>query len=335
MVFAETMGEWRDFMYSGDSTGQKNGSRIPRGLGLGCWEFSDIGTGKPDDAKSIDIIQAAFDNGIKHFDTAQSYGDGHSETVVGKALEHCMDDVYIATKLHASNKEDTFVKVNQSTIRLKTEPIDLVYIHWPKKGVDLRPMMEALLTLKEEGRIRHIGVSNFTLEDMELIAEVGSVDAYQMCYNLLWRYPEQDIIPYCREHSIEIVTYSSIAQGLLTEKRRSPDSFEAGDARARTIYYRDDVWPELSQYVEQLREAAHEHGRTLNETALAWVLAQPGVVSSLVGARSIEQVKSNIASAGIALDEDLQKQLLAVSEKAMSVLPVPETGNIFLYFPKD
>ena len=112
--------------------------------------------------------------------------------------------------------------------RLRRDWLDLFYIHWPKTGLDLRPMMEALEALRAQGKIRFIGVSNFSVTNMENASQGGRIDAHQLCYNLLWRYPETEIIPWCSAHGVALVTYSSIAQGLLSDTPRAPSSFEKG-----------------------------------------------------------------------------------------------------------
>lgn len=300
------------------------------GLGLGCWEFSDIGSGRPDDDASIRIIRAARDMGIVHFDTAQSYGDGQSESVVGRALEPS-DALYIATKRQASDMDATISSVKESLGRLRREWIDLFYIHWPRRGFDLRPMMEGLEQLRAEGLIRRIGVSNFGVADMESVAEVGHIDAHQICYNLLWRFPERDVIPYCIEHGIAIVTYSTIAQGLLSDKVRGRESFARGDVRATTVYYKPEVWPHVQEAVRAMQAVARRCGLPLSTLAIRWVLARPGVTSVLVGARSVEQLKSNVESVSAPIDRAVDGELTALSLEAGRHLP--DVGNIFLFYP--
>jgi myo-inositol catabolism protein IolS len=303
---------------------------VPPGLGLGCWEFSDIGSGRPDDEGSIGIIRAARDMGVVHFDTAQSYGDGHSESVVGRALEPS-EGLYIASKCRAADKQSTISGVEQSLRLLRRAWIDLFYIHWPRTEFDLRPMMEGLEELRARSLIRRIGVSNFSVADMENVAEAGKIDVHQMCYNLLWRFPERDIIPYCIDRGIELVAYSTIAQGLLSDKVRGPDTFAKGDARATTIYYKPDVWPHVQRSVHAMREAARRHGLPLSTLAIRWVLSRPGVVSVLVGARSKAQVRSNVESASAAIASEAEQELSALSQEAAKHLP--DVGNIFLHYP--
>jgi len=303
---------------------------VPPGLGLGCWEFSDIGTGQPRDEESIQTIRAARDRGIVHFDTAQSYGDGHSESIVGAALEG-VAGAFVASKSHVTDKQGAIRTVTTSLKRLRKDSLDLFYIHWPRKGVDLRPMMEGLEELRSRSVIRLIGVSNFSVADMESVSQAGRIDVHQLCYNLLWRFPERSVIPYCVAHTISIVTYSTIAQGLLSDQARSPERFSKGDARAATVYYRPDVWPRVRESVSAMQRAARQAGLPLSTLAIRWVLSRPGITSVLVGGRSLAQVESNIRAASSAISSDAETRLTALSEEAWRQMP--DVGNIFLYYP--
>ncbi len=306
-------------------------AKIPGGLGLGCWEFSDIGSGPPSDERSIEIIRTALSLGVRHFDTAQDYGDGHSERVLGRAIASVPGGIFVATKTHAAGRADTISRVEESLARLGRSSADLFYVHWPHRGVDLRPMMEALEELRSRGLIRLIGVSNFGVEEMALAGEACRIDVHQLCYNLLWRFPEREVIPYCRENGIEIVTYSSIAQGLLSDTPRSPEAFDPGDARRRTVYYRDDVWPRLREAVDAMRSIARRASLPLSTLAIRWLLGRPGVAGVLVGARSVEQLRSNVEAASGGLDPATEGELDLASAEAMR--HIPDVGNIFLFYP--
>ncbi len=290
-----------------------------------------MGTGVRNDDEAAALIRDAVALGVTHLDTAAGYGKGHSEEVVGRAVQGAAGPVFIASKTGAAGKKQTKAAVAASLARLRRAAIDLFYIHWPKTGFDLRPMMEALEELRAAGSIRGIGVSNFGVAHMEQVSEVGRIDAHQLCYNLLWRYPERDVIPYCRQKGIPMVTYSSIAQGLLSDTPRGPDAFLKGDARAATLYYRADVWPRLRPVVEAMQGAARKHGVRLSSAALQWVLAQAGIRSCLVGSRSLEQLSRNVGAARAPLDAELARELEGLSTEAMRC--IPDEGNIFLYYP--
>jgi myo-inositol catabolism protein IolS len=304
---------------------------IPKGLGLGCWEFVDMGGGPADAKKSLALIRDAYERGIRHLDTAQDYGKGRSEEVVGKAIAPFSGSVFVASKAHAAGRHETPGIVEQTLRRLKRSWLDLFYIHWPRTGLDLRPMMEALEALRAQGKIRFIGVSNFGVKEMENAGQGGRIDAHQICYNLLWRYPERDVIPWCRAHGVALISYSSIAQGLLSDTPRSPSSFETGDARKNTLYYRDDVWPRVRDSVAAMRETAARHSAPLSTLAIRWVLGRQGIVSSLVGARTRTQLEENAAAAAGRNPPGIDEELTRLSTEAMR--NIPDVGNIFLFYP--
>ena len=304
---------------------------LPSGLGLGCWQFGDMGWGPSDAQKSVALIHDAFDLGIRHLDTARDYGDGRSEEVIGQAIEAFSHDVFVSSKAHATSREETPSIVEGMLKRLRRTWLDLFSIHWPRTGLDLRPMMEALERLRAQGKIRFIGVSNFTAADMENASQAGRIDACQLCYNLLWRYPEKEVVPWCRAHGVAMISYSSIAQGLLSDTPRSPTSFEAGDARGKTLYYREDVWPHVRQSVAAMRDAAARHGTPFSTLALRWVLGRPGIISSLVGARSREQLEKNAAAAAGRNPPQIDEELGRLSADAMR--HIPDVGNIFNFYP--
>lgn len=304
--------------------------QIPAGLGLGCWEFGDMGSGPVNAGDSIALIRHAFERGITHFDTAQDYGNGRSEEVIAEAVSPFAGRAFIASKAHAAGPGQAGPIIERTLRRLRRGWLDLFYIHWPRTGLDLRPMMEDLESQRRRGKIRLIGVSNFGVSEMENASQAGHIDAHQICYNLLWRYPENEVIPWCREHGVALVTYSSIAQGLLSDTPRSPLSFEKGDARRATLYYRPDVWPHVQTSVAAMRQAAGLQGTPLSTLAIRWVLGE-GVVSCLVGARSRAQLDQNAEAASghnsLAVDDKLTR----LSEEAMQ--QIPDAGNIFQFYP--
>jgi len=303
----------------------------PGVLALGCWAFGGAQWGGQEDADSIDAIETALACGITHFDTAQAYGGGRSETLCGEHLKAVREKVFIATKSAAATKEAMFEQIDTSLERLGTDAIDLFYVHWPHKGVDLRPEMEALAEAREAGKIRGVGVSNFSIEDMARALEVGPIDAHQLCYNLFWRWDEADIIPFCQEHGIAVVTYSSIAQGILTGKFLREPQFKEGDSRPGTVLFEPEVWPHVYEGVEALKKLAEQAGRPLTELAIRWVAAQPGITSVLVGARNGEQVRRNVAAMAGEIDPGALDRMTAVADEVLK--HVPDVSNLWRYYP--
>jgi myo-inositol catabolism protein IolS len=147
------------------------------GLGLGCWQFGDMGAGTPPPEEAVGLIREAFQLGITHFDTAQDYGNGRSETVLGQAIRPFSGEAFISSKMHACGFPETLDGVARSLKRLQRDFIDLFYVHWPRTGLDIRPMIEALETLRARGALRYIGVSNFSVPDLESAASAGRIDA--------------------------------------------------------------------------------------------------------------------------------------------------------------
>jgi len=306
---------------------------FPSEIGLGTWQFCQAVPGLPTPVEAEAIFKEAYARGVRHVDTAQSYGDGRSEEVLGPILEG-FDDVFVATKIHyKATVDETLDAVRTSLRRLRRESIDLLYLHWPRKGLDVRPVMEGLERARSLGYIRFVGASNFSVADFTSASEVSKVDAHQIGYSLLWRYPERDVFPYCREQNIETVCYGALAQGLLAGKIHDPSKFRPEDPRLKTVYYDADVFPHVQAAIAELSALAAAEGLTLAGAALAWVLGRPGIAASLLGAKSPAQIAeclSDGADAFRGLAEKhraLMSRLGAVSEAVMSV--IPDVGNIF------
>lgn len=216
-------------------------------LGLGCWVFGAGQWQGQAKAELMVAMAAALEHGITHFDTASGYGSGLSEEVVGQFLVGKRDQVFLASKaaLDQMDARRMVEQVDKSLARLQTERIDLYYIHWPRSGKDMRPLMEGLELARQQGKIRAIGVSNFSVEQMAQVAEVGRLDACQLGYNLFWRVGEREVIPYCREQGIALITYSSIAQGILTGKFPRELQLQPGDQRSGIILFDPQIWPHV------------------------------------------------------------------------------------------
>lgn len=303
----------------------------PTVFSLGCWVFGGVQWGGQEDADSADALATAIRLGVTHFDTAQGYGRGRSESVCGENLAAVRDQIFIATKTTARTKEQMLELIDVSLERLRTDYIDLFYIHWPNKSVDPRPIVEALEEARAAGKVRGIGVSNFSIADMAQASEAGRIDAHQLCYNLFWRWDEKDIIPYCRDHGISVVTYSSIAQGILTGKFPEKPQFREGDQRPNTVHFDPEVWPHVYAGVERLKELAGESGRSLTHLAIRWAAQQPSIASVLVGARTGAQVQDNANAMAGEIDPAVFERMTEISDEVIA--KIPDTGNIFRYYP--
>jgi myo-inositol catabolism protein IolS len=303
-------------------------------LGLGCWSFGpDQWSGK-EDANLLAAMDAAIRCGITHFDTAAGYGDGYSEQLVGRFLASGKrDQVFLASKANIDEMDARRMveQVTASLARLRTDRIDLFYIHWPRTGKDMRPVMEGLETARQRGMVGAVGVSNFSVEQMEQVSQVGRIDAHQLNYNLFWRYPEADLIPYCVEHAIAVVTYSSAAHGILGGRFSRDLNLPEGDQRREILLFRDDVWPHVYAAVEELKALAAEIGRPLIHLGIRWVLHQPSVTSVLVGARNAHQVEQNAAALEGEIPARVFERMTAISDETQK--HIPHVGNVFGHYP--
>jgi myo-inositol catabolism protein IolS len=305
--------------------------QLPMGFG-GSWFIPYSARGE-EDANLKAAMDAAYASGIRHFDTGARYGGGHSEELYAQFMKGRREEIYLASKSDtaAMTADAMAAEVDGSLGRLRTDYIDLYYIHWPKAGRDMRPTMEGLERVRRQGKVRAVGVSNFSVEQMRQVQDVGTIDAHQLGYNLLWRYAEDEVIPFCTEHEIAVVTYSSIAHGILTGKfGRTPD-LAAGDQRHRILPFRADIWPHVYDGVEKLKVIAAELDRPLMHLAIRWILSRPGITSVIVGARNRVQSEGNALALAGAIPRDAFERMTAISDEI--VAHVPNAGNLFNHYP--
>lgn len=281
-----------------------------------------------------EAIQSAFEAGINHFDSAQSYADGQGERIFRECLgQRERQQFILASKmLLTKSKAEAIEGVKTSLKNLSTEYLDIFYIHWPSGDTDSRPMMEGLEECRRKGLIRGIGVSNFSVEQLDVLREAGTVDVVQLCYNLLWRKHEEDLIPYCVKNGIGIFSYSSLAQGILSGKYPQDYVPENNDARQQSVFFRADVWPLVYEAVSKMQHIAQESGTSLVELAIKWILHQQSILSILVGARSPSQILRNIKAASGSVDDNILDSLTQISAEFQK--KIPDTGNIFQYYPE-
>ena len=277
---------------------------------MGTWQTGkDMWVGI-DDTESTQAIKAAYDAGITTFDTAEVYGNGHSERIVGKALYDVRDRVVIATKVFSNHLQYKQVidACHRSLKNLNTDYIDLYQIHWPpgsfgSKNVSPEETMRAMTDLKAQGKIRAIGVSNFSRSQIEDAATYGRIDSLQPPYSLFWRKVEDDAMPYCRQNNITLLAYSSMAQGLLTGKFGSDHRFAKGDHRFKNKLFQPENYARVQKALGRLRPIAAANHITLGQLALAWVISQPGTCA-IAGARNPEQAVQNAAAGNVRLSEE-------------------------------
>jgi aryl-alcohol dehydrogenase-like predicted oxidoreductase len=302
-------------------------------LALGSFIFGADAWRPEAQAQLNATMQTALDHGITHFDTATGYGAGQSEELIGNFLQGKREQVFLASKasIDEMNADLMYQQVEASLARLNTETIDLYYIHWPRQGKDIRPMMEGLERARQAGKIGAIGVSNFSVAHMEQVREVGPIHAHQLPYNLFWRFAEAEVIPYCREQNIAVVTYSSIAQGVLTGKFGRDPQLAPGDNRGRVVHFDADVWPHIYAGVEALKPLAAAIDRPLAHLAIRWVLNRADISTAVVGARLPEQVAQNAAALAGAIPQTIFDQMTTISDAVMA--HIPDTGNPYRHYP--
>ncbi|HIK29066.1 MAG: aldo/keto reductase [Oscillatoriaceae bacterium SKW80] len=274
---------------------------------MGTWQAGKRGWVGIDDAETTKAMRAAFDAGITTFDTAEIYGDGHSERIVGAALADVRDKVVYATKVWCANLKYSQVieACDRSLKNLQTDYIDLYQIHWPSGSwktevVPIEETMTAFNKLKEQGKIRAIGVSNFSRAQLEEASQYGRIDSLQPPYSLFWRWVEKEVMPYCIENNISILAYSPLAQGLLTGKFGPNVQFEEEDFRSKNKLFKGENYQRALSALEQLRPFAERHQCSLAQLALAWLIAQPQT-SAIAGARNAEQAIANAGAVAVHL----------------------------------
>ena len=276
-------------------------------LGVGAWAIGGSGWefawGSQDDNDSIAAIRAALEKGFNWIDTAAVYGLGHSEEVVAKALEGISSKPYVFTKCerkwHSDGKIYGSLKAasirqecEDSLRRLKVDVIDLYQVHWPQPDEDVEEGWTELARLKEQGKVRWIGVSNFNVAQMKRAMKIAPITSLQPPYSLLTRDVEKEILPFVRDNNIGVIVYSPMRAGLLTGKmtRERALNLPADDWRRNNADFREPKLSRNLKLVEKLREIGTPHGRTPGEVALAWTLTNPAVTAAIVGVRKPEQV---------------------------------------------
>lgn len=267
---------------------------------MGTWQAGKRQWVGVEDAETIQAIRAAFDAGITTIDTAEVYGQGHSERIVAEAMAGVpRDQIVYATKVFANHlKYDQVISACEGSLaNLKTDYIDLYQIHWPSGSfnsdiVPIAETMSALNQLKEDGKIRAIGVSNFSCDQLAEAAQHGRIDSLQPPYSLFWRYVETDAVPYCVEHHISILAYSPLAQGLLTGKFGSGHTFDSADNRSKNKLFQGENYERAQQALAKLRPIAERHQTSLGNLAVAWLIAQPQT-NAIMGARNSQQSVEN------------------------------------------
>ncbi len=290
-------------------------------MGGGGWAFS---WGPQDDTLSITAIHAALDRGVNWIDTAAIYGLGHSEEVVGRALAGRSPRPYVFTKcslvwndkreIGNSLKADSIRRECEASLRrLNIDAIDLYQIHWPNPDADIEEGWAALAQLRQEGKIRWAGVSNFSARQMDRCRKIAPVTSLQPPYSAISPEIEDETLPYCQKHSIGVIVYSPMKSGLLTGKmtKERVANLAPDDFRRRSPNFQEPALSRNLDLAEFMKKVGARHNRSAGEVAIAWTLRHPAVTAAIVGARNPQQVEGIIG----AMDFRLTPQEIAELEQ--------------------
>jgi aryl-alcohol dehydrogenase-like predicted oxidoreductase len=289
-------------------------------IGFGAWAIGggnwDFAWGPQEDSASIASIRRAIELGINWIDTAAIYGLGHSEEVVGQALEGLSERPLIFTKCSMRWHKDRSIyrsltkasvteELENSLRRLKLDAVDLYQIHWPNPEEEVDEGWETMARLKEQGKIRAIGVSNFTVEQMKRAHKIAPITSLQPPYSMLRRAIEAEILPFCLENHIGVINYAPMASGLLTGAmtRERVASLPKDDWRRKGVLFTEPAFTKNLALIEQLRQIGVAHGVGPGIVAIAWTLHHPAITAAIVGARSPKQVEGNLPAATFRLTD--------------------------------
>jgi aryl-alcohol dehydrogenase-like predicted oxidoreductase len=287
-------------------------------VGYGSWEAGGDAWGPNEsDRVVIDAIRAGLDAGITWIDTAEVYGDGQSEELVGRAIEGRREGVVVATKVAPKpdgsgfRSDEVRRACEDSLKRLGIDVIDLYQLHWPDENVPVEETWGAMIALQDEGLVRHIGVSNFSRAEIERCDRIRHVDSLQPPFSML-DLRERDLIRWCGERGIGVVAYGPLAYGLLTGAIRMETEFDESDWRSGKRYQSGNYRRMFASgkrerglaVVDRLRPIAERLGITVGQLALAWVVHQPGVTSVIAGSRKPDHVRENAGAGDVELDRE-------------------------------
>ncbi len=294
-------------------------------VGLGTWAIGgpdwQYGWGPQDDDEAIGAVLTALDKGINWIDTAAAYGLGHSEELIGKALKQTTQKPFVATKcslrwdqkgqiISCLEAKSIREECHESLKRLGIDTIDLYQIHWPRPDHDIEQAWQEMTKLAEEGKVRYLGVSNFSLDQIKRVRKIHPVASLQPHYNMLHREIENDVLGYCAENDIGVIAYSPMERGLLTGKfsQERLAALPLHDHRRKSPDFHDSQFAATLLLVDQLRPIAERNGMTPAQLAISWVLRRKEVTAAIVGARRPDQITETVQVADRTLaQEDLDE----------------------------
>jgi aryl-alcohol dehydrogenase-like predicted oxidoreductase len=304
-------------------------------VALGAWAIGGWLWGGTDEKLAVAGIQTAVDLGMTTLDTAPMYGFGLSEEIVGRAIKGRRDKVQVLTKFglrwdaasgtfyfdtkdprgHAvkvykwGGAKSVFEECEASLRRLGTDVIDLYQHHWPDESTPIEETMDACSKLLKQGKIRAVGVSNYTIEMMEAARKVVPLASDQPPYSMLKREIEKDVVPWCVEHKVGLVVYSPLQNGILAGKTPPARQFGEGDLRTWSPFYKPENRRRILVFLDGLRPIAESHRATVAQVVINWTIHRPGITCALVGVRNPDQARENAGAASFKLTEAETKQI--------------------------
>jgi len=289
-------------------------------VGMGCWPMAGVGWTGIDDNQSLAALRTAIDGGINLIDTAYMYGHrGESERLVGQVISGRRDQVVLATKCglywddgqlrRDSSSKRIRQQVEESLIRLNTDYIDLYQVHAPDDKIPFEETAATLVALKDQGKIRAIGVSNYNVPQMQAFASAAPLHSNQPPYNMLMRDVEADVLPYCRENYIGVISYWPLYKGLLKGKYGRQHQFPADDSRNEYDRFKGSALDRTLNALDQIKPIAKAYGKSIAQLVIHWTARQPVITSVLCGATGPDQVEQNIDAVGWDLSEADRRQV--------------------------
>jgi myo-inositol catabolism protein IolS len=300
-------------------------------IGFGCWEIGG-GYGSIEETEFVKAINRALDIGINSFDTAEAYGMGASEKSLAKALGSRRKEAVITTKFGVgypgfanfrdSTRKRVMESIEKSLTALNTDYVDVYLIHWPDRAIPFEEPMRALDDLVKQGKVKAVGLSNFTLDEIKTCMAARRVDVVQYCWNMFDRRMAKEIFPYCQENKIGVMAYGSLAYGMLTGTLSEEKAFEKGDWRAKRgnlgnlnlfqHLFGPEHFLKNLRAVEDLKGVAKRYGKSLPQLSLRWTTSNPVVSTALVGCRSAGEVDDNVGALGWTISDADMKEIDAI-----------------------
>ncbi|MEC9091864.1 MAG: aldo/keto reductase [Planctomycetota bacterium] len=279
-------------------------------VAMGCWPIAGMTSIDVNDADSLKTLNAAIDNGINFFDTAYCYGaQGESEKLISQAFAQRRDEIVIATKagIHWDEKsvrgvngrpERIKVELDESLKRLNTDRVELLYHHAPDPEVRVADSAGAFRELLDTGKALSIGVSNYSVEQMEEFSQICPISAAQPHYNMLQREIENDVLPWCRDRGVSVICYWPLMKGLLAGQLKRDHQFKPNDGRKKYPMFQGQEWEKNQDFVDELSGIANETGKTVSQVVINWTIQQPGITVALCGAKRAYQIAETSGALG-------------------------------------